>query len=963
VPFIAALSPDNAVGEDSHVIIGLAPRAVPVKPVHTTINAAAYRGHVVVKLREGLDVEQIGLRLVDAGSGDLHAVNRVISESSLQSVRPLLSRSKSDLRAERQAAEAKSRKQLADMSLYYWIDVGDAAEAESMINRFNQLDDVEIAYYQPTPELPIAPPESYPASEIAPAAAGAMTTPSFESGQTYLGPAPGGVDAYYAWTQPGGRGINVEIVDIEGNWRMTHEDLSKANGSLLGGTVINDIAWRNHGTAVLGEMVGDFNSYGITGIANGATVGMVSIGSMSTADAINLAASYLGAGDAILIELHAAGPRYNFESRDDQLGYVCMEYWQANFDAIQIASASGIIVCEAAGNGAEDLDDPIYENRFDTTYRNSHAIMCGAGAPPSGAYGPDRSRLGFSNYGERVNLQGYGRGVVTTGYGDLYSTGGEDYYYTSYFSGTSSASPIVTGAVACLSGWYQLNYSSTLTPDQIRDALVHTGSPQMPNGTEHIGPRPDLYAAFNCAFGPDADTDGLSDACDNCPNDANPFQEDTDGDGIGDSCETIRTWYVRADGLGDAPTIQAAIDSTTHTDTVLVADGVFSGANNVDLDLRGRKILIKSENGPEFTIIDCQGSPGSPNRGFTFENFEDASCVVDGFTILGGYGPNINGTSSGGAVMCYKSSPTIKNCVFAGCTAILGGAVYAQNAQPTLINCTLVGSAAPYGTALFGIQNASTTMENCIIAYSSSGEVATCYEFSSFDLTCCNVYGNAGGDYVGCLSGQDAVNDNFSADPLFCDAGADNYGIFDISPCAPGNNNCAVLIGALGETCTWVCVDSDGDGFGDPEHPENNCAEDNCPTVSNPDQADGDGDGVGDLCDNCIDDYNPDQEDADGDNIGDACDCDCSAFCDMDGVGQISPIDIVYIVNYVYKQLDARLVLADCPGDNGDWNCDGLVNPTDIVWYVSMVYKAYDIPPCDPCPCDSYPDICPPYEP
>ena len=63
--------------------------------------------------------------------------------------------------------------------------------------------------------------------------------------------------------------------------------------------------------------------------------------------------------------------------------------------------------------------------------------------------------------------------------------------------------------------------------------------------------------------------------------------------------------------------------------------------------------------------------------------------------------------------------------------------------------------------------------------------------------------------------------------------------------------------------------DQDGDGIPD--------AQDNCPNVANPDQADseltflGGPDGVGDACDNCSTVYNPDQADTDGDGVGDAC--------------------------------------------------------------------------------------------
>jgi hypothetical protein len=386
--------------------------------------------------------------------------------------------------------ERNTGQDLANLNNFYEFYVPENPDPLSLIKEVLEWDIVETAWYVPKWALACA--------DVAPA------TPNWEADQDYLDPAPLGIDAQYAWAYHPtfGRGrAGYWCIDVEAAWTENHEDFPSSFAILEGG----DHGWLgDHGDAVIGIIAACNNGYGTTGISSNVSPKAISWPwQMGATDqdrwitSFNAADVWLLPGESYMIEIHYPGPDpgYGCDSvcgNCGQFRYIAVEYWDNVFTAIQTHTANGIVVYEAAGNGQMNLDNAVYSNRFQRWFRDSGAILVGAGIPTT--------RVGecWSNYGSRCDLQGWGSSVYSLGYGDRWAGSVEPdrtQWYTHTFGGTSSATPIVTGAGNILQGISQGKYGITLTPFEIRSYLSVTGTAWA--GTHDVGERPNLAWAIN----------------------------------------------------------------------------------------------------------------------------------------------------------------------------------------------------------------------------------------------------------------------------------------------------------------------------------------------------------------------------------------------------------------------------------------------------------------------------------
>ncbi|MDQ1918931.1 S8 family serine peptidase [Massilia pseudoviolaceinigra] len=441
------------------------------------------RPRVVVRFREGArldDTGNLGDQIEQTGLGSW---SNLLDQFPGITVTPVFSsevRNKQLGAVTTRALELDTSYKPADFSTFFYIDAPGDTDMVALAKTLLNWNSVQTAYIDragPPPVIPSDDPQ--------------------RANQGYLDPAPDGIDAEYAWTLPGGDGAGQRFIDLEAGWTLEHEDLAAHAITLLHGDIYDP--HRFHGTAVLGTICAVDNAIGCVGIVPKADADVVSFYGSTRADAILVAIANLSFGDVLLIEAQV------YLNGTSMLGPI--EAYDAEFEAIRLATATGIIVIEAGGNGTDNgatpelnmdtyttLEGKAILNRDDANpdFRDSGAIMVTAASAAA-----PHTRQPYAPHGRRVDCYAWGESITT-----LDSVPGSvTNAYTSSFAGTSGASAIIAGAALAVQGGAsaQVPPQPRFGPLQMRAILsdMARGTRASPAETTQIRVMPDLRRIFN----------------------------------------------------------------------------------------------------------------------------------------------------------------------------------------------------------------------------------------------------------------------------------------------------------------------------------------------------------------------------------------------------------------------------------------------------------------------------------
>jgi len=284
----------------------------------------------------------------------------------------------------------------------------------------------------------------------------------------------------------------------------------------------------------------------------------------------------------------------------------------------------------------------------------------------------------------------------------------------------------------------------------------------------------------------------------------------------------------------DQPTIQAGIDASSDGDTVLVANGVYTGPGNWNIKFYGKAITLRSENGPEGCIID---GVETYHRGFLFQNGEGADSVLSGITVRNCRA----GWPGGGGIYCEDSAPNISNCIITGNvnTDGYGGGIYADHATPVIVDCIIEnnesemsggGIACRYGSAPvirgniirgntahfpqgggMHINAPNAIIEDNLVEGNQGGGIW--FQESDLVITGNTITGNSEGGVVIWGGHVDLVDNEFSGNSSGRGAGVRGYGgRISMSDCRIVDNLCVQSYeygaGMTFEDCSSIHIDN-----------------------------------------------------------------------------------------------------------------------------------------------------------
>jgi hypothetical protein len=300
-------------------------------------------------------------------------------------------------------------------------------------------------------------------------------------------------------------------------------------------------------------------------------------------------------------------------------------------------------------------------------------------------------------------------------------------------------------------------------------------------------------------------------------------------------------WHVLPEGTGDAPTIQAAVDSAAPSDVVILEAGTFTGPGNRNVDFLGKAITVTSANGAEATIIDCQGL----GRGFVFQSGEENSSILQQLTVLNGTGQDKGGGYNvGGAIVCLNAaSPTIRDCRLIDNVADdWGGAIACDDqSSPWITNNYIAGNHSNlFGGAILCADGSSPLIEyNTIINNSAlaSGGGIDCGNVSNATIRWNTISYNVSTETAGginCTSSDLQIigntvchnsADNGEGNTIAENAAPIGGGIACLTGSEPSIENCIIAFSTNGQgifidvatptlTCSNIYGNAGGDHFG-----------------------------------------------------------------------------------------------------------------------------------------------------